>query len=410
MQLAISSGPVSTKLGPIGSKFSPPRQKRAPKTADNVKVDRRLRYQMRRVAQALTSSKGVQKCGRAPVGIGETGSVSLRYHRDTGRAYYAGLQRCSNPWQCPVCVVRIQHGRCQELKQLDAAHRRARGGLVMATLTFPHDLGNDLKRLRKTATKAWSSCIAGAPWQRQQQALGILGYVRALESTEGPNGWHQHIHAVLYLQRPVSPERLATFQAWLLDRWRKAIVRRGYRRPSEEHGVTVEPCRDASYIAKMGLAAELTLSGTKQARPGHRTAMQILRDITLGKNRVMKAMDAAKFREWCDAMHGARQLTWSAGVKRLADWYKVNLTDDDADVPDPPPELPFPERAEPAPASDIVYEFEPDEWRFIRLSRQSVALRLALLEAAERHTTEYERADAVVKLLQLAQGIDPPPF
>jgi hypothetical protein len=203
---------------------------------------------------------------------------------------------------------------------------------------------------------------------------------------------------------------LESFRAWLLARWQKAITRRqAFRRPSQEHGVTVELCRDASYIAKMGLAAELTLSGTKLARPGHRTPMQLLRDLTLTTDRARRAQDCARFREWCTAMHGARQLTWSAGMRKLAAWYQVNLTADDAELPDPPAELPLVmERAAPESESVVVYEFEREEWLAVTSSRRSVSLRLKLLEVVEYPPDEW--TDRVVRLLDAAQGYAPVPF
>lgn len=404
--------PLTTNLGPIWTNLSPPPRKQGAESSDKGKLDRALRYRMRHASQSITEAKGVRRCGRVPAGIGHQGSVSLRAHQASRRAYFAGLERCNNPWQCAVCVVRIQAGRCAELRGLDHAHRAAKGGVLMATLTFPHDLVNELARLKKTAVKAWQYCITGAPWQRQQAALGVLGYVRALEVTDGPNGWHLHFHVVLYTQRSPAPAELEAFRVWLLARWSKAITRRqAFRRPSAEHGVTVESCRDASYIAKMGLAAELTLSGTKRARPGHRTPMQLLRDLTLTTDRRRRALDAARWREWCHAMHGARQLTWSAGMRMLAGWYQVNLTADDAALPDPAPapELPLPmERAEPEPDSVIVYEFEPEEWSQLMSSRRSVSIRLQLLDVVEHPPDEW--ADRAVKILDAAFGLAPIPF
>jgi hypothetical protein len=400
--------PVSTNLGPIRTNLSPPSKNPGDSTGDKVREDRRLRFRMRDAAQSLTKSKGVMRCGRIPIGFGTEATVSLRVHRDSRRAYFSGLERCSNPWQCPVCVVRIQHARCAELRGLDRAHRAAAGGLVMATLTFPHDLANDLKPMKKAAVRAWQYCITGAPWQRQQRALGIIGYVRALEVTDGPNGWHLHFHTVLYLHRPAGEPALESFRAWLLARWQKAITRRkAYRQPSEAHGVTVEACRDASYIAKMGLAAELTLSGTKKARPGHRTPMQLLRDLTLTTNKFLRAQDAARFRDWCKAMHGARQLTWSAGMRKLAAWYQVSLTDKDEDLDATEPELGLPEQT-PEPESVVLYEFNRDEWFELTAGRRSVWFRLQLLEVVEHPPDEW--LDRVVKLLDMAQGREPAPF
>lgn len=336
--------------------------------------------------------------------------MSLRVGAD-GRAYFHGLERCSSVHECPVCVVRIQAERVEELRELDRAHHAAGGGVAMATLTLPHDAGDALKVVRKVVTQSWQYCITGAPWHRWRDRAHVLGYVRAAEATHGPNGWHPHLHVVMYTARPLAADTLGAFERWLSDRWRKAIAKRtGRRLPSEAHGVKLEACRDASYIAKMGLSAELALSGTKEARPGHRTPWQILRDLTLTTAAEARRRDTKLWREWAGAMRGTRQLTWSRGAIALQSHYRLRHIRDDADVPDPQLELPgMPERQDPRPADRVVYEFSREQWRAIVNSPRSIQLRLELLEVAEARPPD-EWADAVLRVVDKALGLEPVPF
>lgn len=420
LQLPLSGMPPAPSeesrsvLGPIKSNLSPPA---APETAADVakrKAEVRLRLRMRDASQKITRAKGVQACGRVPAGFGASATVSLRV-RPSGRGFFHGLVRCANPWQCPVCVIWIQGRRCEELEALDAKHRDAGGAVLMATLTFPHDYGDALEPMRRHLARSWSRAISGAPWRRQRQALGIIGYVRAAEITNGPNGWHPHLHVVLYLHRAVTANALGAFEAWLYARWSKLITSgHAVRMPSEAHGVKVEACRDSSYLAKMGLAAELTLSGTKRGRPGHRTPMQILRDLTVTDDRHARQRDVALWREWCDGMQGARQLTWSRGVRDLAKWYQTPLTEpDEAPAVDPQLELPGTpspvEARDAGPLDAIVYEFSREEWRAVVHHRRSVQLRLDLLEVAEARPPD-EWADAVLRIIDRARGLAPVPF
>jgi Replication protein len=360
-----------------------------------------LRFRMRETAQRLTRRKGFGRCGRVPVVTSFGAEVTIRVDRRSGIPYFHGLARCNSPWECPICLPRIQRGRAQELQTLNAEHLKRGGAVYMATLTIPHDVTDRLKPMREHVARAWTFCTTGAPWRRQADRLGLVGHVRALEVTTGGAGWHAHCHVALYTSGRVRPRNLLVFRGWLRDRWTRAVVRAGYRPPSERHGVRVTELSAGNYLAKMGL--EVVSLATKHARHGNRTPFELLRDLTLGVDVERRLRDRRLWREWGDGMLGARQLTYSRALKQLADRYRVEV-ERGSEALDGQLEL---ERLDDA-RHRQVYVFGYGEWAAIRAAPDSWRLRLYLLEAATR--APPDAADLIAKIIDRARGLPAVPF
>jgi hypothetical protein len=369
-----------------------------------------LRYRMRDAAQSLTGASGVRQCGKARAFQLElwAPAAELRVSPD-GRPFFAGLARCSSVWECPVCAPRIQAGRAEELRKLGAAHKAHGGAMYHLTLTLPHDVGDRLQPMRRAVSQAWQRVTAGAPWLRWKDRLQLAGSVRALEVTHGVNGWHAHIHCALYTEAPLGEATIEELRAWILARWTRQITRAGYRAPSAEHGVRLSAVEDPAtfdYLAKMGLASELASSHTKDARPGHRTPFQVLRDLTLGEDPDARRRDLRIWREWARGIKGARQLTYSRSLTQLAlGRYAVAIAAEDSELPDTQAEL----EGLGSNDSELVYAFTREEWRAVTGSRSSVALRLRLLAIPLRFP-RWEWTDQIVRVLDAARGLAPVPF
>lgn len=377
-----------------------------------------LRYRMRETAQELTASRGVAKCGKhyaySPGGVA---GVSLCVAADgSGRSYFAGLLRCASVWECPVCAPKIQAGRAEELGALNRAHGAAGGGMYLATLTVPHDVGDDLKPLRRAVSKAWQRVQAGKPWRTWKDRLGVIGTARALEITHGRAGWHPHLHVALYTDAAVPQQTLGAFERWLFERWRDKITMRTpegmiYRAPLWETidqatgqrvrvGVTVQPLSSAKYLAKMGLAKEIVSSTTKAGREGHRTPFQILRDVVMTPAESPAGRrDRALWAEWARGMKGARQLTFSRGLFAR---YGLRSAETDDQLPDQP-DL---EAIAPG-AAEVVYFFTRDEW--LKVIAAGPVLRVQFLMLPQV-VPRAEWRDAIQVLLDQAFGLPPLPF
>ena len=300
------------------------------------------RRRLRAVAQRLTEAqpdRGVSfgKCGRVPMSAG----VIIRdtelakhgpyrplavYGVEGQYAAFAGLVTCGSPWACPVCAGKIACKRAEEVRSVIARSRADGGEVYMLTLTTPHDQGDALRPLFNAVADSWRYCIQGRPWIEQKERPGFLGFIRGADDpTVGPNGWHPHLHVLLFFARPLAPDELEHLRGYFYRRWVKRIVERhGYRSPSLEHGVVLTRSGDGEYVAKLGLADELTGGPYKRARHGHRTPLQLLQDAARGEQNA-----ARLWREYYAATFRRRRLTWS---RRLRDRYLSNPEQDDADI------------------------------------------------------------------------------
>lgn len=288
----------------------PPLRAHDARRDDRRRGYRALRYRLRHVGQAVArANSNVSKCGRVRV---KAYGVEVRRRQD-GTAYFAGVVRCGSVWECPVCSARIAAHRAGELRVAVGAHRAAGGGCYLLTLTTPHDQGDDLRHLRQAVADAWRFVCSGRAWLRWKERVGYVGTVRAAEATIGPNGWHPHLHVLVFTQAPLAEADRAAWEAWIYERWAKKIAQSGYRTPSREHGVKLAESHQDDYIAKLGLADEVASGAFKSGRDGRRTPLAVLADY----ERERRPRDLALWKEWCDAMRGARQMTWSKGLRDL---------------------------------------------------------------------------------------------
>lgn len=275
------------------------------------------------------------------------------------RASFHGLQVCGSVWQCPVCAAKVQSGRRDDLVDGTVDWSRQGGGLGLASLTFPHHRGEDLGELLDKLARAMEVMArtygfreafdritvrgrietdppapaiaehvgtADRVYLVEPGSFGIAGRVRALEVTHGANGWHPHVHLLLFFRNgEPGPEVLAKLQRRLLRVWRGGCAAAGLPRPSRAHGVDVrDGSHAARYLAKMakeaagkwdrtggwGAEAELVSGHTKKGRGGSRSPWDLLRDAHAGDREA-----AGLFRTYADAFKGRRQLVWSRGLR-----------------------------------------------------------------------------------------------
>jgi hypothetical protein len=252
-------------------------------------------------------SNRVQRCTHRQV------AAAVRISEAPGAfPHYVGLQSCGDVWACPPCAARINLKRLDEVQRALAAHsaRYGHGSIALASLTVRHGFGDDCQPLRRGVARAWSKLLAGKGWETRRRQLGIE-WIRKLEVTQGANGWHPHLHVVLLCTR----ELPADFGAWLSERWQRCVERAlgADFVPDDEHGVDLQVCHGerelARYLVKLGL--ELLSPTSKRGRSANRTPLQILADFAHSGD----LLDLRLYRRYATAMKGARQLTWSKGLK-----------------------------------------------------------------------------------------------
>jgi hypothetical protein len=247
------------------------------------------------------------------------GEVSIT--SNAGVAHYAGLVTCGSIWACPVCSAKIRNHRAEEISAAAARWDLAGNSVYMVTLTAPHDLGMRLNALLPVIADSFRAVISGRPWRRIRTMVRISGTIRSVEVTHGANGWHPHLHVLVFIEGDPGAEGLAAMVLHFREKWKRAIVKAGYREPDEVHGVVVERCMSAAeagaYIAKTqdGKAPgnELARADLKSGRNGHRTPFQILEDFRWTGD----AEDLALWHAYERATKGHQAITWSKGLRHL---------------------------------------------------------------------------------------------
>lgn len=325
------------------------------------------------VTNQLASTKACRECGWAVV----YSSQWVQVERTRTEASFAGLVQCRNRWLCPVCAARLARDEGEQLRALLVELRRKGGRAYMATLTVPHAMHHEVKQVRETVSKAWRSVSNGKPWKRFCAEYRIAGAARALEVTHGNSGWHPHLHVLFFCNRPLSEGDVTRARAWLSARWSRHVQRLGWKAPHETHGVTFKSSSTDKYISKMGLADELTGSLTKRGRTGRRTPWQIAYDIAKAKmsppavrDAAALARDVAIWKAYAAGMRGAKQLTWTRGLRAL-----FTRAPDAEQL-----ELEVADRR--GPETEIVLDVPRSIWN--DWLRDNVRLQLQVLRAAER--------------------------
>jgi hypothetical protein len=284
----------------------------------------------------------------------------------TRSAAYGGLKHCGSVWTCPVCAVKVATRRADDLAAVMRAVHERGGSAFMLTLTMRHARGDrlglstadrrrrDLLEERRADREvaeangwdvderaaeaeeielhgikakegcwdvlgyAWAAVTSGSTWVKDSGLFGgLLGWARVVEVTDGANGWHVHVHALLCFADDVSAELVAAgLGARVFGRWRRALGRKGFD-ASDEHGWDLRKAQLgdgdlADYFTKM--AHEVTGAASKHGRSrGGRSPMQLLADAV----DTYRAEDLARWWEWEGASDGRRQLTWSRGGRDL---------------------------------------------------------------------------------------------
>lgn len=247
------------------------------------------------------------RCGKRRIAP----SVQVQRAADQQTVGLSGTVTCGSPWSCPSCACRIYTRRAADVRAAAETWAgpleiRGDGSLSLMTLTVRHALGDDLRDVRRTLTDAWRRLFQGRGGQQLRRALGIKHHVRALEVTHGSNGWHPHLHVLIFHGKCPEPGSLDA----LRERWQHVVSRIApHATPDLEHGADMRASHRTDYLSKLGLEVASIL--TKQGKRGSRSPWQIANAVQRG--------DAVARRLWIDyteSMHGARQLTWSRHARR----------------------------------------------------------------------------------------------
>lgn len=336
------------------------------------RLARAERFALKSVVNRLLPTSRTSKCMRWRL---PRAAVQIHKSVEHGKAFYSGLQVCASVWACPVCAAKISERRRVELATAIAQAKAKNLCVKLYTLTVPHGAGDDLRLLVKQLLSAWRRTTTGRAGKEFRKLFQIEGTIRAFEVTHGANGFHPHLHVLVFSKvhsDNATPERM--FGAL----WRDACVKEGLREPSEAHGCRVDDgTYAAAYASKWGLESELTKANTKKGREGSMTPWDFLRavfDKSEGWERC-----AHLFRTYAEAFKGQRQLYWSNGLRSLLE-VSIEATDEEV-------------AAAQEDNAHLLAELTDDQWRAV-LATKSEAL---VLDVAE------DRPEALFPLLETLQ-------
>ncbi len=266
-------------------------------------------------------------CGRNPV----VGSVSVGLD-EKGCAHVVGTQSCGSIWLCPVCASKIDAERADELREALENHAADGGTTLFLTLTMRHDREQALDELWDALGKAWQAATGGSRAARDRWAeVGKVAWVRRVETTHGANGWHVHLHALVFVKIDPDDELLERLRSALYRAWSARLVRDGLAAPSEDRAIELRPVRDvsrdlAAYMAKgygesWSPARELAAGAAKAGLGPNRTPFEILASLVASgkgpgytvEDDDVHDCDARLWREWESASAGRKAMTWSRG-------------------------------------------------------------------------------------------------
>lgn len=269
---------------------------------------RALQDELRPFAPRRSRSCGVARAYNVEQGSARYVHVVIRATENGPHGHYHGTVRCGSWSACPVCSWAIRGERAKDVTRCVQWWREQGGAVELLTLTFAHSMGDELRPLRVAMQRCWRMLFAGDSGKKLRRDLGIEHYVRGTDDTYGRNGWHPHLHVVLFT-RPAGNRARAVAQ--LRARWHACVLKHLGRHhvPSWSRGADVRECHRDEYIAKLGL--ELTSAQTKVGKG--ETPWDIARRAAAGDQGAVELWMA-----YCAATHGVRQLVWSRKVRNAA--------------------------------------------------------------------------------------------
>jgi len=283
--------------------------------ADNTLADK---YALQSVARLALKGYRVAKCQRLP--ISKLHHISV-YKSKFDSAFFGGLQTCGSVWHCPVCAAKISERRVSEVQQAIDYTQLIGGFVSFVTRTVPHTHNDSLKEILVKFRKAEEYLKGNRNYKKCVSNFSIFGTIKVFEITVGINGWHLHVHEICLHKPVVITDIYTALESRMYMFWAVAAVKAGFECPSRAHGLQVQNGDFAAdYLAKYGrptssnwtVSREVTKQHIKKAKAGF-SPFDLMRAYRDSPSDFLLGL----ITEYGQSMHGARQLIWSRGLKKL---------------------------------------------------------------------------------------------
>lgn len=178
---------------------------------------------LRDVSRSVTTSREHRGCGIVRVG------PDVVLAERAGRSKVRNVKTCGLRHECANCA---QHGLVEREVQVEGDVDVWLGSgrsVVSATFSLPHGPQDRLSKLTRWLEAGTEAAIRkGRPARRIKAEYEIVAVDRTNETTRtDAAGWHPHVHLLLYVDGPISDERLAALRADLEAAYLRALSREG---------------------------------------------------------------------------------------------------------------------------------------------------------------------------------------
>jgi hypothetical protein len=216
------------------------------------------RYDLQRFLRKVSKSERIRCCGLRRV------KPLISFRSNGVRMAIDGLGTCGSPWACPVCSDRSRQAKSDEVSSAVETSSDRGGSTIMLTLTVGHRPSDALKRLLDVVVKSWSCLTQSGTWASKCVASGVADWVRVLEIKHGPNGWHPHLHVLLFIQPGTAQGQAMFFARWVTSRWVDVVEKQGLARPSRRRqSISLRPAPSTS------IASDRTRSSLPTSESSH---------------------------------------------------------------------------------------------------------------------------------------------
>lgn len=343
---------------------------------------RQKRYELQRTAQSILFDANERKQNRVCSCHRNVASDGVPVFRavDGSDARLGNLMTCGSVWSCPVCSAKITESRRADMQKAVSAWLLQKGSCLLNTRTFPHEADMPLAELLEKFSKADNfyknsrtyKQIFGANQAAVAQRIAKnkpalknsdmgmyprLGSVRSLEVTHGVNGWHPHVHEVLFMESDElnagTEKNKKDYAAHVLRKavevreiltalWVECLLKAGLGSQDKINDMLARAwdLRGGDYVSdyinKFGrepieikgwtIAMEATKANSKIKASGavgrkfgndwHYTPFQLLAFATDGDD-----VAARLFKVFSQCFEGKRMNFWTNGLK---DWFGIN--------------------------------------------------------------------------------------
>ncbi len=222
----------------------------------------------------------------------------------------------------PDLSFKIRTNRAIEIAVAIAVHHAKGGSVLLLTLTTQHSFGESFDEVWEQVQETWSWIIKHYRYRQLRKKLG-LAFIRTIEVMHGLNGWHPHLHILLFSDVPIDPfdtrDQYHEIARIFHDLWVKHMRDEYGRDVRSSYGVDL----------RMVKADDAAGVGTYCTKAGYEVAMA---DGKEGRTRTSRhpfaiAYDAvetgdtasiALFQEWIKGSHGRHMWSWSDGLREAS--------------------------------------------------------------------------------------------